>query len=224
MTSTFSHQGAAAPCSSTSIVALPVRVRVAQTAEDMSALCLLREEAYSKHRYSSTLKSNLGYLNDADRAACLLIAEDKATGEVLGTIRLTFSLHSKAPLLENMPVQEVGSDSFVYPDRFAVKKHAHAKVVSLALLKSVLLFAQVCEADWILGSALKPLVPKYAMVGLRALVAPSAHFYAKDLHEHPYLAMGERVRDIPATVRRDTPPIAVFLYDQTHPDLVVTKS
>lgn len=213
-----SHPPPRSTASSDSPEALPFQVRVAASAEDHSAVCAVRAAAYARHSYTPEVQARLRELDDVDRNSVLLMAENKQTGSVLGTIRL----QSTAPVTV-FPCEhlaEVGQDSFLYVDRFAVAQCCASDVVALALIKAQWYWAHNQGLLWILGAALAPLARRYSMVGLRRLRGTDLGFHVTGIHPGQYFSMGERLVDMPTNMLQVAPFLAPFFSAQ-HPDILL---
>ena len=144
-------------------------VRPANSDEDIAALCDLRAAAYARHDYLPGVADRLLEIDETDLRSTLLVAESKADGAIVGTIRVNSSLRGTTPIPPQMPNVEFEGDSFTYVDRFAAQQGPLADIVALALIKAQWFCAYHEGVDWILAAALPALARRYRMVGLRTL-------------------------------------------------------
>lgn len=203
---------------------LPFTVRQANADEDFAALCELRAAAYARHDYLPGVAERLLEIDETDRRSILLVAESKADGAIIGTIRVNSSLRGATPIPPQMPKVEFDGDSFTYVDRFAAQQGPLADVVALALIKAQWFCAYHEGVDWILAAALPALARRYRMVGLRTLAgAERGRFHIPHLHTKAYEAVGERLAGMPRNLRRVAPFLVPFFLEKDHPDIRIDK-
>lgn len=208
----------------TPIELLPFIVRTANSDEDFAALCDLRAAAYARHDYLPGVADRLLEIDETDLRSTLLVAESKADGAIVGTIRVNSSLRGTTPIPPQMPNVEFEGDSFTYVDRFAAQQGPLADIVALALIKAQWFCAYHEGVDWILAAALPALARRYRMVGLRTLAgAERGRFHIPHLHSKAYEAVGERLAGMPGNLRRAAPFLVPFFLDKDHPDILIDK-
>lgn len=207
-----------------SIELLPFVVRRANSEEDFTALSQLRAEAYARHDYLPGVSDRLLSIDETDRRSTLLVAEHKADGAIVGTIRVSSSLRGATPIPEQMPRTEFGGAAFTYVDRFAAQQGPLADIVALALIKAQWFWAYHEGVDWVVAAALPALARRYRMVGLRTLAgAERGRFLIPHLHTRPYEAVGERLSGMPVNLRRNSGFLVPFFLDKHHPDILVDR-
>ena len=203
---------------------LPFVVRRANSDEDFVALSALRAAAYARHDYLPGVSERLRSIDETDLRSTLLVAESKADGEIIGTIRVNSSLRGATPIPEQMPKVEFEGDSFTYVDRFAAQQGPLADIVALAMIKAQWFCAYQEGVQWIVAAALPALARRYRMVGLRSLAgAERGRFQIPHLHTKPYEAVGERLPGMPGNLRRVAPFLAPFFLEKDHPDILFDK-
>lgn len=173
---------------------LPFIVRVASFGSDFAALCAFRSQAYSRHDYTATLAARLARLDENDCRAFLMIALDKATGDCIGTLRISLTTRGEVPMAPYEPLGIVQGQHFAYVDRFAVHVADNHATVRLALIKAMWLLVCGEGAPWIVCSALAPLARLYRGVGLYAIPGAEEGFLHPRLHDtaHYYMCGGHR--------------------------------
>lgn len=205
-----------------SIEQLPFVVRKAVRGADFEAASRIRSEAYARHDYLPGVSETLRRIDEADLRGTLLVAERKDDGEIIGTIRVSSSQRGPTPLPAQAPRVEFEGESFTYVDRFAARQGPLADIAALALIKAQWFQAYHEGVQWIVAAALPALARRYRMVGLRSLAgAPRGRFMIPHLHEKPYEAVGERLSDMPANLRRNSPFLVPFFLQNEHPDILL---
>lgn len=203
---------------------LPFTVRIAQNESDRERAAALRAQAYGRHGYAPGTTEHVGHVDDADRRALLLLAQDKCSGNALGTLRVSSSLRGTTPIPDEMPRGASIGATFTYLDRFAVASDAHTDIVMLALVKAQWFIAYHEGVQWILAAALPPLARRYRRLGMAALVEnEGGQFRIPALSSAPYEAVGGRLPDMPARVIRTTPAVVPFFVNKEHPDIAVGR-
>ena len=195
---------------------LPIYVQPAVTPKDFEEYCALRSAAYSHRNYSQSVIKRLAQVDEFDLRGVCLLAREKGTNALIGGMRAGFSTQGPTAVLRGMPMAVVGSDTFLYADRFALERHDHAPVASMAIMKGIWLLAHRRKLSWILGAALPGMARRYHMCGLRALNADASNFEAPELHEGVYTAMGVRLPEMPQNM---SPAFHDFFIGRHHPDV-----
>lgn len=157
-----------------------------------------------------------------DRSGVVLIAVDKATGEVVGTVRVNDSRLGPTPLSPDTPSQAFSGKSHVYLSRFGLANHGLAQMAGVALMKATGLIAIDTQADWMLAAALGPLVRRYRRVGLDVLAGGTT--YKPYLHAAPYFTMGAPVPELPARIRQRSERLVPFMLEHYHPDIAIDQA
>lgn len=181
----------------------------------------MRSAAYGRHAYTATLSSRLAVLDEDDRRATLLIAQDKQSGECLGTLRISFSVRGLTPHDPKEDLSELEGQEFAYVDRFAVTSDSQLHTeVRAAIMKSMWLHLCEHEVPWVIASSLKALTRLYATVGMRTIRGNEAGVLIPKLHDtKPYFTVGGRVEELFDNIQRRYPESLPYFVQVWHPDL-----
>jgi hypothetical protein len=204
---------------------LPFVVRLARAQHDFDALCAVRSQAYGRHAYVSQVSENLAAIDDKDRRAFLLVAAEKASQAVIGTMRLSSSLRGPTPMNRHVLAQSqdlgLADRSFLYCDRVAVSTGEMAEQVSLGLFKCMWKIALQERVDWVFGSALKPLARRYRRVAMHLLNPEADGFEMPHLHADKYYAIGGCVERLATNLKEMAQQNCSYFLERYHPDLDV---
>jgi hypothetical protein len=147
-------------------IQLSFRVRIVRTEEHLTKVVQIRTASYGRH-YPETaelLKSPEG----ADRAAfaLILLAESKADGSALGTMRIETNTRGPLPVEGLLPSDSpYSARTIAFVTRLAVSAGAEATLVKLALFKALHRYCLACQIDWILVTARPPMDRQYLRLG-----------------------------------------------------------
>lgn len=203
---------------------LPFVVRLAQSEAERAEAAALRMQAYSRHEYAAGSAQHVGCVSDEDRRALLLIAREKQSGQLIGTLRVSSSRRGPTPVPAQMPRGGSANATFTYLDRFAILAHPHADILVLALVKAQWFLAYHESVDWIIAAALAPLARRYRRLGMGSLGADNdGRFHIPELHHEPYYACGGELTTMPARVIHGAPALVPFFTNKEHPDICVPR-
>ena len=182
---------------------------------------LLRRQAYAERsQYLDQFKDSLGVPDgiDANPHATTFVAACKATGEVLGTIRIACNADIDGLLLPKPPGDPCTAGTFSFVDRFAVKRGAPA-VVSFALLKTAWLWTLGCDARWIVALASPALARHYQRwAGLTIRAGGQSFIVAQDL-ARPVFLVAARVAESQNHLIVHNPWAVDNFLSKVHPDI-----
>lgn len=147
---------------------LPFVVRVVRTEGHLKQVCALRAEAYG--RRLPAFGQSLRQPEPSDRAAgtAILMAQDKSSGAVVGTMRIHSNLH------ETLPIE--GAFKFPKPMRgqllvelcrFSIQPGYNNTAVRLALFKAMYLYCYAHQVQHIWVAARRPLDRIYKSLGFK---------------------------------------------------------
>lgn len=151
---------------------LPFRVTIARTQDQLDKAVALRAATFG--RKSLELAVILGKPDEVDYAdgTVVLIAECKATGDCLGTMRIASNLvealsQEKHP---NFPADLLGR-RIARAERLGVRPGKTATVAKLALFKALHRYCLAVQIDWILVLATPPRDRDYRLLGFSEIMA-----------------------------------------------------
>lgn len=200
---------------------LPFRVRVAAGEADLQRVAHLRYDAYARHLPAS-LTQGLLEVDPMDRepGVAVLLAESKADGEQLGTLRIQTNRHRPLALEQSYTLPpSMAEAACAEVTRLAVAQRSESRLVKTVLLKAAYLWCEAQGVRYVLVTARSPLDRQYARLMFRDVdpqqgFVPLAHVFGL-----PHRVM---VCDI-ARARQDGAghPLYDFWFNTDHPDIVL---
>lgn len=149
--------------------ALPFVVRVVRTQEHLNQVCALRAEAYG--RRLPAFGQSLQAPEAADHApgTTILMAQDKATGAVVGTMRIHSNLHESLPIEGAFKFpKSMRGQLLVELCRFSIQPGYNNTSVRLALFKAMYLYCYAHQVQYIWVAARRPLNRIYKSLGFKS--------------------------------------------------------
>lgn len=204
---------------------LPFTVRIVRTDEQLERAVRIRSEAYTRHLPS--LGELLGNPETVDKTsdAIVFLAEGKADGEPLGTIRIQTNFERPIPLEKSMllPEQYHGRP-LAGVSRLAIKAGPRGRLVKLALFKALHRYCLAKQVEWILIGARPPIDKSYIELGFEDV------FDDKTLRplstaagiEHRILAF--EVFTAERRWNNLSHPLYLFMGKRFHPDIEIFSS
>lgn len=150
--------------------ALPFVVRVVRTEEQLQKVCELRSVSYGRHlpEFGKTLAEP----EPPDRMAgtVILLAQDKATGLAIGTMRIHLNTHEALPVQSAVPLPaSVRGYLLAEVSRLSVRPGYNEMKVRVALFKALYLYCYANQVQFILVAARRPLDKIYKSLGFKPL-------------------------------------------------------
>jgi hypothetical protein len=149
---------------------LPFVVRLVRTELQLQKVCELRAAAYGHHmpEFGERLLEPESY--DTEPGNVILLAEDKATGAAVGTLRIHLNTHRKLPLEAAVTLPErMQGHLLVEISRLSVRPGYSQMDVRLALFKAAYLYCYANQVQYMLVTARRPLDRVYKSVTFKPL-------------------------------------------------------
>lgn len=149
---------------------LPFTVKVVRTEHELMRVCRVRAIAYERHMPGFGVKLSEPEVHDRAPGNVILIAEDKQTGEAVGTMRMHTNMHQRLPLqaAASLPLY-MQRQLLVEVCRFSVKPGYSNGEVRQALFKALYLYCHASQAQYMVVAARRPLNEIYKSLGFKAL-------------------------------------------------------
>lgn len=198
---------------------LPFRVRVASGEADLLRVARLRHDAYARH-LPPALTQGLLQIDPLDRepGVAVLMAESKADGELLGTLRIQTNRHRPLVLEQSYALPaEMAQAPCAEVTRLAVAQQAESRLVKTVLLKAAYLWCERQGVRYVLVTARSPLDRQYARLMFRDVdpaqgFVPLAHVFGLP-HRVMYCDIGRARHDGAGH------PLYPFWFETDHPDI-----
>jgi len=147
-------------------LSLPFTVRIVRTEEHLSKAVDIRARSYARHFPEDGERFKTP--EDEDRApfSLVLLAESKADGEALGTLRIETNLKTPLPIEGLLPAQSQYTGSpIAFVTRLGVKSFPDASLVKLTLFKALHRYCLASQINWIVLCARPPMDRQYLRLG-----------------------------------------------------------
>ncbi|MBU6271029.1 MAG: hypothetical protein KGQ67_06980, partial [Betaproteobacteria bacterium] len=117
---------------------LPFTVRIVRNEEQLNKAVYIRSEAYGRHWPNLMANLQKPETQDRDPNSLIILAESKADGSALGTMRIDTNLTSPLQLEYDIELpSEISSSPIAYVTRLGVKQGRLGSLVKLSLFKSL---------------------------------------------------------------------------------------
>lgn len=204
-------------------VQLPFRVRIVRTENHLHQAISIRAKSYEKHH--PEVAELLQFAEIEDRGQVVLLAERKASGEAIGTMRIETNTQNTSPIEHFLPENsEFTARTIAFITRLAVSNCADSGLIKLTLYKSLLRYCLACQIDWMIVTARPPFDKEYNRLGF--------HY----VYDHEYLTPIPWSGNIPMKImaletlrcepgwREENHPIYPFMFLDYTPDVEIFNS
>ncbi|HEX6364254.1 MAG TPA: hypothetical protein VFZ93_14955 [Albitalea sp.] len=203
-----------------SMQSLRFTLRVARSEGELRAACRVRAASYGHHL--PHLRNTFAEPDDVDWSAeaTVFVAYDKATGEAVGTARLTTNAREPLQIERSVVLPEPLSDGVLAEvTRLSVRPGHDDPRVKLALMKSTYLYCMARQVNWmVIGARSEGLIRQYQRLGFTDLLGgqsvPLAH--AGNL---PHRILGFDVTAAERNWHAVKHPFYDFMVRTHHPDI-----
>lgn len=201
---------------------LPFTIRIVRTEEQLQKVCELRSVAYGHHL--PALKEHFSKPDPLDRepGTVILLAEDKATRQAVGTARLQPNA-GRALMLEHSVAlpEHLRHQPLVEITRFSVRPGYNQHRVRMSLVKACYLFSLAMQIRGIVITARRSLVRQYQVLGFADVFedqreVPCAHVGGLN---HRVLMLDARC--VERNWHAMNHPFYDFLFEMRHPDIEI---
>ena len=204
---------------------LPFTVRIVRTEEHLSKAVEIRAQSYGRH--FPDVGERFRSPEEADRAAfsLVLLAESKASGEALGTLRI--ETNSKGGLaVETLlpPDSAYGGKTIAFVTRLGVKNGGEASLVKLTLFKALHRYCLACQIDWIVVIARPPMDRQYLRLGFQDVYEPGTLIPIRWADFVPMRLLALETISCEREWRASGNPLYRFMFVDYCPDITVFSS
>lgn len=203
--------------------ALPFVVRVVRTEEQLQKVCELRSVSYGRHL--PEFGRSLAVAEPSDRMAgtVILLAQDKATGLAIGTMRIHLNTHEALPVQSAVSLPaSVRGYLLAEVSRLSVRPGYNEMKVRVAMFKALYLYCYANQVQYILVAARRPLDKIYKSLGFKPLGGGEEQWvplpYANNI-AHTLLMFDVLVAE--RTWHDMQHPLYEFMVRTYHPDIQV---
>jgi len=206
------------------VLRLPFTIAPVSTREQLRDVLALRHAAYGRHGYTALLKQSLLEPDDADLcgASTTFVAVSKATGQLLGTLRVQSSLDAPVHWPEGTPDDPCREGAYTYIDRFAAAAgDGEAELTASALIKAAYLWSLARDSYFATALARPALARMYRRLGGMTTRGDGRKVEMPDYHRQPYLLLGTPLHEVRGRLQAENPAYSAAFFDKVHPDIAV---
>lgn len=150
--------------------ALPFVVRLVRTEAQLQKVCALRALSYGHHVPALGEQLLAPDRYDTAQGTVVFMAEDKDSGEAVGTIRIHLNVHDPLPLQAAVVLPpRLEGHLLVEVSRLSVKPGYNQMNVRLALFKALYLYCYATQVQYMVVGARRPLDRIYRSLGFQPL-------------------------------------------------------
>jgi hypothetical protein len=206
-------------------VQLPFRVRIVRTERHLTKAVHIRASSYGRHH--PEVAELLQSPEDADRAASalILLAESKADGSALGTMRIETNTRGPLPIEGLLPSDSpYAARTMAFVTRLAVRAGADATLVKLAIFKALHRYCLACQIDWIMVTARPPMDRQYLRLGFLDVYDSGKLVPISWSENIPMRLMALETISCEREWRRIGHPLYAFMINDYTPDIEIFNS
>lgn len=205
---------------------LPFVVRVVRTEAQLQEVCDLRALAYGERMPEFGRTLSRPEASDRVKGNTILMAQDKASGEVVGTLRIHSNMHAPLPIqgVYDVP-RRMRENLLVELCRFSIKPGYNKTTVRLGLFKAMYLFCYAHQVQYIWVAAREPLNEIYKSLGFRPPVGDEEQWVPLSYAGHvPHSILTFDVLAAERTWFDMRHPLYEFMGRTYHPDIQVFQA
>ena len=204
---------------------LPFRVRIVRNEEQLSKAVRIRAEAYERHWPNLYLQLQSPEEQDRNPNSLIFLAELKADGSAVGTMRVDTNLVTPLPITDAISIPKRISDRpIAYVTRLGVKQGALGSLVKLALFKSLHRYCMAKQLFWMLVGIKPPGDKDYVRLGFVDVFDEQRLVPIISSGGVPVRLMAFEVISAERRWHETEHPLYKFMFDNYHPDIEVFSS
>lgn len=204
---------------------LPFTVRIARNDEQLAKAVYIRSEAYGRHWPNLTAHLRDPEPQDRDPNSLVLLAESKANGEALGTMRIDTNLRSRLQIESDFAFpKNITSSPTAYVTRLGVKQGRLGTLVKLSLFKSLYRYCLANQLAWVLAGVRPPNDRDYIRLGFQDLVEGGTLVPITSSGGVPVRILSLDVTNTERQWHASNHPLYAFMFTTFHPDIELFTS
>lgn len=204
---------------------LPFTVRIVRNEEQLNKAVYIRSEAYGRHWPNLMANLQKPETQDRDPNSLIILAESKADGGALGTMRIDTNLTSPLQLEYDIQLPpEISSSPIAYVTRMGVKQGRLGSLVKLSLFKSLHRYCLAKQLGWILAGVRPPNDRDYVRLGFHDLIEEAKLVPITSSGGVPVRLMAFEVRTAERNWHTAGNPLYEFMFKAYHPDIEIFSS
>ncbi len=206
--------------------ALPIKVRLVRTENQLNKAIKVRADAYGRHTPGFADALRVIEPDDVERSSLVLLAESKVTGEAVGTLRIHTNFDGPTYLERILTLPEfLRGAAIAYVTRLAVSSGPNGASVKLALFKALYRYCLATQISWILAVAREPVDRDFVRLGFLDVLPEGAKLRRPtDFGEVDVRPLYFDVLEAEHRWRQTRHPLYDFMVRKVHPDIEIFTS
>jgi hypothetical protein len=198
---------------------MPFTIRIASSERDLHKAVHVRRSAYGRHLPEFAEKMTVDACDRAPGTA-ILLAESKLDGAPLGTMRI--QTNEFAPLGVQQSVQLpdwLGTGRLAEATRLGVAGGSAGRVVKMMLFKSLFLYCEQNQIDWMVITARSPLDREYEAMLFEDVFGDKQFMPMSHVGGLPHRVLAGEVGVARQRWEEAGHPLFPFVFQTHHPDI-----
>lgn len=204
---------------------LPFTVRVVRTQAQLERACELRAAAYGHHIDALAEPFSRPEPIDYMPGTLVLLAEDKATGNAVGSVRFQLNCDGPLQIEESVPVPERVARMFLAEiTRLSVRPGYLPGLVRNTLWKAIHRYCLASQVEGMIVTSRRSLVRQYRMLGFEDVFEDGLEFACAHVGGLPHRVMLFDVQGAERKWKGSGHPLYHFMIETFHPDIQIFNS
>jgi hypothetical protein len=201
------------------------KVRIVRNEEQLLRAVHIRAEAYERHWPNLYGQLQSPEMQDRDPSSLIFLAENKADGRPVGTMRVDTNLVTPLPLGPSvkLPTAMLGQ-TVAYVTRLGVKQGPQGALVKLALFKSLHRYCIAKQLAWMLVGIRPPGDRDYVRLGFADVNDGGTPVPIGSSGGVPVRLMNFEVISAERRWIHSNNPLYKFMFAEYHPDIEIFSS
>jgi hypothetical protein len=203
---------------------MPFTVRIAASESDLETAVGIRRSAYGRHLPEFAEKMTV---EECDRApgTTILLAESKFDGAPLGTMRIQTNDFERLPVQSSVQLPAwCNAGRLAEATRLAVAGGSPGRVVKAMLFKSLFLFCEQQQVDWMVITARSPIDREYEAMLFKDIFGAREFLPMSHVGGLPHRVMAGEVGVARREWREAGHPLFNFIFQTRHPDINLLRA
>ena len=199
---------------------LPFRVKLVSNPEDLLSAVSIRHTAYMRHvpQFAQTLRAPEKI--DMEEGVAILLAESKADGSPLGTLRIQTNEYRRLSVEESLELPPALAGQYLAEaTRLGVTNEKVGRMVKTVLFKSFFLYCHGMGLDAMIATGRPPLDRQYDRLLFKDIFPARGYVPLSHVGDIPHRVMMLAVDDVEPLWGANDHPLFDFFFKTVHPDI-----
>jgi hypothetical protein len=200
-------------------------IRIVRNEEQLNRAVDIRAKAYSRHFPEVTTELQRPERQDRDPSSLIFLAESKADGTPVGTMRVDTNLASDLALGPGLALpNQIRNSTIAYVTRLGVQQGTEGQSIKLALFKALHRYCLAKQLAWMLVGIKPPGDRDYIRLGFQDILQGGQLIPLSNSWGIPVRVMAFEVISAERRWKEAKHPLYDFMFTDFHPDIEVFSS